>query len=295
MSKYEHVCVLMGGPSAEREVSLASGRAVAEGLREADYRVTETEVNDCSVDVPGDTDVVFIALHGKYGEDGGVQAELSRRGIPYTGSKAEASRKAFDKELTKHAMAELDIQTPAYEVLRPGQTCSMARPLMLKPAREGSSLGAHRVLNDDQLEAALADAFKYDDRVIAETYISGHELTVGIVGDVVLPVLEIVAPDNLYDYQAKYTSGACEYVVPAQIAEHYGKLCQSYALKLFDGLGCQGFARIDMLTSNSDVVYVLELNTIPGFTKTSLLPKAADAAGIPFADLCDRIVRMAAC
>jgi D-alanine-D-alanine ligase len=295
MNGDEHVCVLMGGPSAEREVSLTSGKAVAAALRESGYRVTEVDVQDCSVDVPGDTDAVFIALHGKYGEDGGVQTELSRRGIPYTGSGAEASHKAFDKALTKQAMVEMKINTPASAVLRQGDVCTEALPLMVKPVREGSSLGAHRVFHAEDLAPALADAFQYDDRVLAEAYISGRELTVGILGSQVLPIVEIVAPDQVYDYRAKYTSGTSEYRVPASVGDACEGKCRSFAYTLFDGLDCRGFARVDMLVNDSEDVYVLELNTIPGFTETSLLPKAAEAAGIPFVDLCDRIVRMAAC
>jgi D-alanine--D-alanine ligase len=295
MSIYDSVCVLMGGPSGEREVSLASGKAAVDGLREAGYQVTEVDVTGHIVEVPADTDVVFIALHGKYGEDGGVQAELSARGIPYTGSDEAASRLAFDKALSKQVMAEASIRTPDCQVLKAGDPLSMPLPVMIKPVREGSSLGAHRVLSDDQVEAALDDAFTYDDRVLAEAFIEGRELTVGIVGDSLLPVVEIVAPDNLYDYRAKYTSGASEYHVPASIEPECEKTCKSYALKLFDALGCRGFARVDMLLAESGDVYVLELNTIPGFTETSLLPKAAAAAGVSFADLCDRIVRMAAC
>jgi D-alanine-D-alanine ligase len=295
MSVIRTVAVLMGGPSDEREVSLASGRAVAEGLRESGFDVLEIDINGRILVLPDGIDAVFIALHGAFGEDGGIQAELSKRGIPYTGSNAEASRKAFDKITCKQIMAANDIPTPAYEVLKIGKTCSMGLPVVIKPARQGSSIGIHLVSEDSGMEAALADAFLYDEQVIAEKYIEGRELTVGIVADEILPIVEIDAPDTWYDYGAKYSDGTSQYFVPAPLDETCRRTCEGYARSLYRAVGCRGLARVDMRYSSDGSVYVLELNSIPGFTETSLLPKAAVHAGMSFNQLCDRVLRTAAC
>lgn len=295
MSAIQTVAVLMGGPSHEREVSLASGRAVAEGLREAGFDVREVDVNGRILDLPEGIDAVFIALHGAFGEDGGVQAELSKRGIPYTGSNAEASRKAFDKVTCKQIMTSKGIPTPAYEVLRISEPCTMELPVVVKPARQGSSIGVHRVCEASELDAALSDAFLYDEQVIVETYVEGRELTVGIVVDEILPLVEIDAPDIWYDYRAKYSDGTSRYLVPAPVDEKCRRECEDYARSLYEAVGCRGLARVDMRYSSDGSVYVLELNSIPGFTKTSLLPKAAGHAGMSFNQMCDRILKTAAC
>jgi len=295
MSLIRTVAVLMGGPSDEREISLASGRAVAKGLRESGFDVREVDINGRILDLPEGIDAVFIALHGAFGEDGGVQAELSKRGIPYTGSNAEASRKAFDKIACKQIMVENGIPTPPYEVLRFGEPCTMEVPVVVKPARQGSSIGIHRVSETSGMEAALADAFLYDEQVIVEKYIKGRELTVGIVADEILPIVEIDAPDTWYDYGAKYSDGMSEYLVPAPLDKNCQRACEGFARNLYKAVGCRGLARVDMRYSCDGDVYVLELNSIPGFTKTSLLPKAAVHAGMSFNQLCDRVLKTAAC
>lgn len=290
---FKRVAVVMGGPSQEREVSLRSGRAVAKGLRESGYEVEEVNLADSTLSLPPGIEAVFIALHGEFGEDGQVQAQLDRIGMPYTGSGAEASRASFDKVIAKRLMVEHGVPTPAYQVLENGDTCTLPLPLVLKPACQGSSLGVHRVFSPDQWEDALRDARTYDDQIIAETYIPGRELTVGVVGDEVLPVVEIEAPDAWYSYAAKYTVGACRYRAPAQLPEAIARRSQSIAIDTFHALGCRGLGRIDFRLADDGALYVLELNNIPGFTETSLLPKAAACAGIGFAELCDRIMRMA--
>ena len=171
----------------------------------------------------------------------------------------------------------------------------MDLPVVVKPARQGSSIGVHRVLEDSALDGALSDAFLYDERVIVETYVEGRELTVGIVADEILSVVEIDAPDTWYDYGAKYSDGTSRYLVPAPLDEELRRECQEYAQRLYEAVGCRGLARVDMRYSSDGKVYVLELNSIPGFTKTSLLPKAAGHAGMSFDQLCDRILRTAAC
>lgn len=284
----------MGGPSAEREVSLRSGRAVAQGLREAGYRVAEIVVDERRLDMPSTVDGVFIALHGEFGEDGQVQRLLEERRLPYTGSGPEASRKAFDKRLSKQALAGAGIRTPAGEIVRPGETGSLPLPAVVKPACQGSSLGVSLVFDESERLAALRNAWRYGDAAIVEAFVAGRELTVGIVGERTLPVVEILAGDGWYDYGAKYVSSRTRYEAPASLASAETRACRRAALQTFRALGCRGFARVDLRLSGQDRrPYVLELNSIPGFTASSLLPKAAAVSGCPFARLCDRIMRLA--
>jgi len=291
--RFKKVAVLKGGPSSEREVSLRSGAAVAKGLREAGYDVTELDVQGHTVDIPAGIEAAFVALHGEFGEDGQVQAILNQKGIPYTGSGVEASRASFDKETSKRLCEKAGVPTPAYEILRKGGRRSAPLPVVIKPACQGSSIGVHRVTAEGDWAAALADALKYDERVIVEEFIPGRELTVGVVGHEALPVVEIVAPDGWYDYQAKYTKGASQYLVPAPLEDSIRRLCQELSVRTFDALGCRGFGRVDFRLTPEGRPYMLELNNIPGFTETSLLPKAAAQAGLSFPALCDRIIGMA--
>lgn len=293
MKRYQQVAVLMGGPSAEREVSLRSGAAVAEALRGAGYTVATVDVTAHALDIPAGTQAVFIALHGTYGEDGGVQAELTRRGLPYTGSPAEASRIAFDKELTKRVALAHGVPTAEFEVLGPGAARTLPLPVVVKPACQGSSIGVHRVEQDADWAAALADALRFDTRAIVERFIPGRELTIGVLDELVLPAVEIVAPDGWYDYGAKYTRGACRYLVPAPLEPATLEACRRHARTTYDALGCRGMARVDFRLQPDGALFLLEVNTIPGFTETSLLPKAAAEAGIPFATLCERILNRA--
>lgn len=293
MKRFHRVAVLMGGPSSEREVSLRSGQAVAEALREGGYDVQAVDVTDRSLALPAGIEAVFIALHGAYGEDGTVQEELGRRGIPYTGPGPEASRNAFDKEATKRLLRAAGIPTAAYEQLRPGAGHTLPLPLVVKPAREGSSIGIHRVFREEEWAPALEDAFRHDDKVFAEAYIPGRELTVGVLDDRVLPIVEIVAPDGWYDYGSKYTRGACRYLVPAPVTDAERVAAQDWARRAFDTLGCRGMSRVDFRMTTGGELFVLEINTIPGCTETSLLPKAAAADGLPFPALCELILSRA--
>jgi D-alanine-D-alanine ligase len=291
--RFERVGVLMGGPSAERSVSLRSGAAVANGLRQAGHNVLEIDVQGRCLELPAGLDAVFIALHGEYGEDGTVQAELRDRGVAYTGSGPEASRLAFDKILSKRVLVEHGIPTPRSEVLTRGQSHTLPLPLVVKPARQGSSFGIHIVTDAGQWSAAFRDALSYGEQVLVETYVEGRELTVGVVGDEVLPVLEIRPSQEFYSYEAKYTKGDTEYLVPAPISAEDAAKCRDAAERTFKALGCSGMGRVDIRLTPRGEPFVLELNSIPGFTETSLLPKAARAAGIEFPALCDRILRMA--
>lgn len=292
-NKFQHVAVLKGGFSAEREVSLESGSAIAAGLRAAGYTVTEIDVTSPDFTVPAGVEAVFIALHGTFGEDGGAQARLMELGLPYVGADANASRIAFDKILTEECLRKQKIPVPASEVLYRGDTPSMKPPVAVKPPRQGSSVGCSLVFDESEWTLALADAWQYDEEILVQRFIPGREFTVGIVDGTVLPIVEIVTATGWYDYTAKYKVDTTRYVIPAELDSKTAARMQKTALKTFEALGARGFGRVDFRMTPEGEQYVLELNTIPGFTSHSLLPKAAAAAGIEFPELCDRIMRTA--
>lgn len=291
--KFNRIVVLKGGPSAEREVSLQSGAAVADALRGLGYDVAEIDQVDTRVHLPSGTEAVFIALHGTFGEDGTLQRLLEQRGIPYTGSNAESSRLAFDKVESKRLFERQGVATPRYEVLAPGQTRTLPLPLVVKPPRQGSSIGVSKVFEEAAWAEALAGALALDREALVEAFIPGAELTVGVVGEQVLPIVEIRAPEGYYDYRAKYTKGLTEYLVPAPLEADVTRQCQELAWRAFQALGCRGLGRIDIRLTPDGHPFVLEVNTIPGFTQTSLLPKAARAAGYEFPHLCEWILNLA--
>jgi len=296
--KYNRVAVLMGGCSSERGISLQSGDAVAAGLTEAGYTVDRLVLDGPLESVPEGIEAVFIALHGVYGEDGGVQKKLEELGIPYTGSGPAASRRAFDKILTRAALQTAGIPIPEGTVLRPEanpeeQARQLGFPLVLKPPREGSSIGVHILQNAESLPSVLTELFAVSDDVLAERFIAGRELTVGIVDGRPLPPVEIRAAGGVYDFDAKYISGTTEYQVPAELDNTTTLRAQNYALSVYHTLGCRGLGRVDLRLQADGALFVLELNSIPGFTPTSLLPKAARADGIPFSELCDSIMQTA--
>lgn len=290
---YQRVAVLKGGPSAEREVSLRSGAAVARGLRAAGYNVREVDVTERRVELPDEVDAVFIALHGEFGEDGGVQAILDEMRVPYTGSGARGSRKAMDKVMTKQALEAHAIPSPAYQVMTEAGARELALPVVTKPACQGSSIGVHRVFSEVEWADAVADAFQYDSRLLVEAFVPGRELTVGVVGSRALPLVEIVALDGWYGYAAKYVTGDTEYRIPAEVGADTANAAQEMALRVFEALECEGFGRVDFRLAADGSLWVLELNSIPGFTETSLLPKAAAAVGMTFSELCDTIMQTA--
>lgn len=291
--RFRKVAVLRGGPSSEREVSLRSGAAVAQALRERGYEVSEVLVGeDSSFAVPPGTEAAFVAMHGRFGEDGTIQALLRAQGIPHTGSSPEASRRAFDKSRSKPVLAAAGIPTPAFELLRKGQPRTRPLPVVVKPVRQGSSVGVSRVFREEDWAAALDLALGLDDVALVEEFIPGRELTVGVVGDVVLPVIEIVAPDGNFDYHAKYTPGVSQHLVPAPIPEDTAQRCRAAARATFRALGCSGMGRVDIRLRPDGEIFVLELNNIPGLTEVSLLPDAARAHGWSFGDLCEKILEM---
>jgi len=292
------IAVLMGGPSTEREVSLRSGEAVVNALRVTGADVVATDITDTTFTVPKDVDVAFVALHGTFGEDGTLQQILEDSGIAYTGSGPEASARAFDKIAAKEAFLSAGIRTPKYEIFDRAHTSShrstgLAFPLVVKPSRQGSSVGVSIVEEEGDLEEACQTAWQYDDRLLVEPFIVGRELTVGIFDGQALPVVQIEPHQDFFTYEAKYTKGQSDYLVPAPLEKETELLVKSTALRAHECLGCRDLSRVDLILAESGELFVLEVNTIPGFTETSLVPKAAWAAGIGFPDLCARLVRMA--
>lgn len=292
--KFNCVAVLMGGPSTEREISLKSGRAVANGLREAGYRVYEIDVVERKLNIPPDVEAVFIALHGEFGEDGTVQSILNNMGIPYTGSGAIASAVAMDKVRSKQLFEQFNVPTPEYYVLYERERESrFTFPVVVKPSSQGSTIGVSLVRGAEEWDNSLVEAFKYGNKILVERYIHGREITVGIVNGKDLPVIEIRPKSGWYDFKSKYTSGYSEYIIPADLSSDLTLYCKEIALKAFNSLGCRHFGRVDMRISEYGEIFVLEVNTIPGFTETSLLPKAAFKSGMQFSELCSYIMEMA--
>jgi D-alanine-D-alanine ligase len=291
-----NITVMLGGPSAEREVSLRTGRAVARALRSLSHQVNELDPQPGAWQLPSDTDVVFLALHGSYGEDGTIQRELEYLGVPYTGCGPEASRTAFDKVLAKERFASAGVPTPAHIVLSdPGAILPghLPLPLVIKPVRQGSSVGLQFVNSPNQWAEALRSSLQFDSEVLAEERILGRETTVGILNDRALPIVEVRPREGAYDYKNKYTSGATEYFCPAEFDPATTRRIQDAATAAFCSVGGRDYARIDVMISKSGEPFVLEVNTLPGMTETSLLPKAAAAAGLSYEQLCQTMVDLA--
>lgn len=290
----------MGGTSSEREVSLRSGAAVVDGLRDVGIDAIPVVLDEDRIEsLPEGVEAVFLALHGGYGENGGVQADLDRLGVPYTGPGAEASRITIDKIATKRVLDAAGVPTAPYEVLPRGvETTSLPLPVVVKPPRDGSSVGISKVTAPGEWADALKVARDADPQgeVLVEAYIPGREWTVGVIGEETLPVVEIQAPNGWYGFQEKYTKGVTNYVFPEspEDAPLVAK-CQVLALLAFKAVGCRGVSRIDFRVTPEGEPYVLEINTIPGFTATSLLPKAAARKGLSFGALCAKLLEHAAC
>lgn len=306
--KSRKVAVVMGGPSDEREVSLNTGRAILSALQEKGYNAVGidleperfvTQLQEEKIEV------VFNAIHGKYGEDGILQGVLELLKIPYTGSGVLASAMAMDKGISKHMFIAANIPTPRSRIYTKEHFDSdlpteiqvdFGMPVVVKSSAQGSSIGVNIVEQPKDLSAAIDQAFKYSENILVEKFISGKEVTVAIIGKnkfEALPIIEIVPHSGRYDYHSKYTKGATEYIVPARLSEDVACSVKKVALEAFKALGCRGIARVDIMLDKDDSPYVLEINTIPGMTATSLVPKAAAAAGISFADLCERLLLMA--
>ena len=290
--KGKKIAVLLGGPGPEREVTLRSGTAVARALRSLGALVQEIDVKDSSLSLPKSIDLAYNMIHGTFGEDGQIQQILERQGIPYTGEGVAGSQLAFDKILSKRAFDEHGVPTGRWHVIAAGQKPRFEVPFVVKSPRQGSSVGVHIIKDFADLDAALEDCFRFGETVIVEEFFSGRELTVGILGDVALPIIEIVPREGFYDYQHKYTKGASEYFVPAPIGDEATQAVQYAALAAKRALGLEIYSRVDVILASDGRLNVLEINTIPGMTETSLLPKAAAAAGLDFPTLCERIASL---
>ncbi len=325
------IAVLMGGTSAERDVSLASGIRITEALRARGHEVVAVDTvaglltaadeqrllaGGVVKTIPPDTkalvrmnaamqgtlralptaDVLFLALHGGQGEDGTLQALLDLTGVPYTGSGHLASALAMDKDLSKHLFRAAGVPTADW-LMAPATAeqveATLGFPVIVKPSKQGSTVGLSIVRTRAELQPAIDEAFVHDDEVMIEQFIAGRELTVGVLGDETLPVGEIIPKHEIYDYECKYTPGMAVEEFPARLTDDETKTVQSLARKAFDALKLRGYARIDFRMSPDGTFYCLEANTLPGMTQTSLIPQAAAAAGISFPELCDRIVQLA--
>lgn len=287
--KGRKVALLSGGPGSERDVSIRSGAAVAKALGTVGAHVVAIDVHGPGFSLPKDTELAFNLIHGTFGEDGQLQEILDRQGIPYTGENAAKSRTAFDKILTKEAFDRARVPTSKWEKLRRGEQPSIGTPCVVKAPRQGSSVGVHILRDTSGLTAALEDCFRFGDEVLVEEFFKGRELTVGILGDTALPVVEIVPKEGFYDYTNKYTSGASQYFVPAQLDESVASKVRETALAATRALELEVYSRVDILLGEDCSMSVLEINTIPGMTELSLLPKAAAAVGLGFGPLCEEI------
>ncbi|PLX81658.1 MAG: D-alanine--D-alanine ligase [Desulfuromonas sp.] len=295
--KTKKIAVLMGGLSAEREVSLRTGEAVLGALQRRGYRAVAIDAGrDLATRLSTEgVEVAFVALHGRYGEDGTVQGLLELLGIPYTGSGVLASALAMDKVAAKKVLLFHEISTPSFEAYRRGDDLQelLARcrhfPLVVKPAREGSTIGVSIAESLSALREGLGEALKSDDLVLIEDCIRGEEVTVGVLNGRALPIIQVVPKGGFYDFKAKYTAGQTEYLLPAPLEGALYERIQQDAVEACRALGCAGAARVDFMVRGREF-FCLEVNTIPGMTETSLLPKAAREAGLTFEELVEQIL-----
>jgi D-alanine-D-alanine ligase len=297
MTHRRKVGVLAGGPSSEREISLMSGEAVYNALLSNGVDPVFIDVDSLGTieDVIKKTGVekIFITLHGGAGEDGTIQNILKNMNVPYTGSDPESSKLAMDKLASKAVFEAAGIRVPKYKVFKKGEEIDLSGlgpPVVVKPQHEGSSVGLSIVLRPADIKTAAGKAFTYGRKILVEEFIRGRELTVGILDDRPLPVVEIVPERGCYDYYAKYESANTQYLVPAPISDADYSKAQDTALRAHKALNCRSFSRVDMMLGDDGDIYVLEANTIPGLTSRSLLPKAACAMGIDFCELCKKIL-----
>lgn len=307
--KKKKVGVLMGGMSSERNISLMTGEAIFSALNRLGYETVKIDVDEkvCGTLLEEKVEVAFIALHGRYGEDGAIQGLLEIMKMPYTGSGIMASAIAMDKITSKKIFAAHGIPTPDYVVLTVGEVALFYRsldngdsprigfPLVVKPSAEGSAIGVRIIEDKADMREAVEEAKIYSSSIILEKYVAGVEITVGVIEDETVPTIEIVPKSSFYDYDAKYTKGMTEYLLSTSLNEETDKQVQALALKTYRAIGCRGAARVDMIVDKDMTPWVLEINTIPGMTETSLLPKAAASVGISFDMLVERMLHGARC
>ena len=300
-----NISILYGGASTEYKISIQTGLAIAEAIKDRynlDMINLDSEIYNAPQLLVG-SDLVFNALHGGDGENGSIQSFLDLHHIPYTGSGAKPCKIAMDKNITKLIAKSVDIQTPNWILLKRNQHTGMqlhynqpskfSYPYVVKPSSEGSTFGLTIAREESELEEAIGHASEYGDEILIEEFIPGRELTVGILGNKPLPIVEIKPSHDLYDYKCKYTEGMSEYFVPAELSDSLERSLSEDALKIYKTIGCRHYARADFRLNEAGKHYLLEINTLPGMTATSLLPKAAKAAGLEFPDLIDTIIKIA--
>ena len=301
MSTYlgKKVGVLLGGMSSERDVSMDTGRAVVKALTAKGYDVAEVDAQQdlAAVLVAKGVEVIYIALHGKWGEDGAIQGLCEVMKIPYTGSSVTGSAVAMDKSISNVLLESAGLHVPAWQIVRRRDAQSFSYddlqfplPVVVKPATEGSSVGISIVRKNQELAAALETAFEWDERVMVQAFIKGREITVGVLDGEALGTVEVRPKLEFYNYKAKYTKGMTEYLCPAPIEPALETELFAFAESANEALGCEGGTRVDFIVDEQNTPYVLELNTLPGLTETSLVPKIAKGVGIPFDDLVERIL-----
>ena len=290
------IAVLCGGSSSEREVSLRSGSAVANALRSLGADALKIDVRDGNFHLPAGTELAFNALHGTFGEDGAIQAILEEKGIPYTGEGEECSRMAFDKIESKKRFVECGVPTAPYLTLQKGEVPDLPLPYVVKVPCQGSSVGVYLVKAMNERDVALQKAFTQAETILVEALVHGRELTVGVLGETVLPIIEIRPRGGFYSYENKYTwtnrGGAAEHQCPARLSPMEKERVESAALAAHRSLELEIYSRVDVILDENREPQVLEVNTIPGMTETSLLPEAAAAAGISMSRLCECIVQL---
>ncbi len=292
-----NIAVLMGGPGSERKVSLKSAEGVVAALQSLGANVTAVDVTGPDFELPAGTQLAYNMIHGTFGEDGQVQRVLEARGVAYTGEGVRGSELAIDKIATKQRLAERGVQTAKFEIIRNGARPALAVPFVIKAPKEGSSVGVYIVRDAVELDAALAEAWKFGSELLVEQFIAGRELTVGIVGGLALPVIEIVARQDFYNFENKYpflnpNAPGADHYCPASLSAELTTLVQQTALAANHALELEVYCRVDFLLTEAGEPFVLEVNTIPGMTPSSLLPEAAAAAGISYPELCRRIAEI---
>jgi D-alanine-D-alanine ligase len=299
--KKKRIGVLMGGSSTEREISLRTGKAVLKALQTKHYTVKGIDANKLLAQslLQKKVELAFIALHGKGGEDGTIQGMLEMMKIPYTGSGVLASALAMNKKMTKTILGYHGLPTADFQVIHAGEIertdfhrrIRIPLPLVVKPIAEGSTIGTSIVTSKRALRRACREAARFDQQVLIEQFIEGTEITTGIVNGEALPVIEIIPRDGFYSYRSKYTPGRTDYIIPARIGKRTASKIQHLSIKAYHALGCEGVARVDLMLSHKrNQPYILEINTVPGMTETSLLPMAAEFTGISFEDLVEQMV-----
>ncbi len=291
------IAVLMGGPGSERAVSLATGAGVAQALRRLGAAVTKVDVTGPDFALPAEIELAFNAIHGTFGEDGQVQRALETRGVKYTGEGVAGSELAIDKIASKKRFVACGVPTPSFEILTQNAAPTLPLPYVLKAPREGSSVGVFIVRTPEEAASSLAEAWKYGRELLVEQFVEGRELTVGIIGDLALPIIEIVAKKDFYNFENKYpflnpNAAGADHFCPAALDAETTALVQKTALAAHRALGLEVYSRVDLLLPKSGAPLVLEINTIPGMTQSSLLPEAAAAAGISYEQLCARIIEL---